>query len=121
MITEDIWVLMKDFSVTPIHQADTYLSEEEQKCAIVVVRPSEDSTWRGWWWRYEWQLVPWLSAQHSHDLPMSLFERRTYSYMVSYQWKTSHKGPTIQLICGDDSVTTEENDSHFNLLSTFQL
>lgn len=25
------------FSVTPIDQADTYLSEREQKCAIVVI------------------------------------------------------------------------------------
>lgn len=53
--------------------------------------------------------------------PMSLFERHTYSNMVSWQWKISHKGQMIQLICGDDSVQTEENDIHFNLLSKFQL
>lgn len=57
------------FSAMPIHQTDTYLSETEQKCAIVVMWSSQDSTWQGWWWGYEWQLVPWLSAQHSHDLP----------------------------------------------------
>lgn len=59
------------FSVMPIHHTDTYLSKKkkEQKCAIVVMWSSQDSTWRGWWWGSEWQLVAWLSAQNSHDLP----------------------------------------------------
>lgn len=31
MITEDIWVSMKDLSVVPIHQADMHLSEEKNR------------------------------------------------------------------------------------------
>lgn len=69
MITVDIWVLMKDLrrcqSIKLIHTCQ----RREQKCAIVVMRPSHDSTQLGWWWGCEWQLGPWLSVQYSHDLP----------------------------------------------------
>lgn len=64
MITEDTRVSMKDFSAMPIHHADTYLSKEEEKCAIVVLRSSQGLTWRGWGWGGEWQPLSGLSAQN---------------------------------------------------------
>lgn len=86
MITEDIWVLMKDFlwcqSIKLIHTCQ----KKEQKCAIVVMWSSQDSTWRGWWWGDEWQLVPWLSAQHSHDLPwVYLYAAHTVTWSPTSQ------------------------------------
>lgn len=66
MITEDIWVLMKDFlwcqSIKLIHTCQK--KTEMYHCShVVVTRFDAARLVMG----YEWQLVPWLSAQHSHD------------------------------------------------------
>ncbi len=108
-------------SVMPIHQADTYLSKTRTEmchCSHVVVTGFDVA---------RLVMAPWVTAgplivsQALPWPPMSLFVRHTYSNTVSYQWKISHKGQMVRLICGDDSVNTEENDNHFNLLSKFQL
>lgn len=42
---------------------------------------------------YEWQLVSWLSAQHSHDLPWACLHCTTHTVT----WFLSHKEQMIQL------------------------
>lgn len=108
------------FSMMPIHQADTYLSRERTEMCLcgrykIRRRAAGDGA----------VMVLWVTAGRlivSSALPwppMSAFVSHTYRTVVSYQWKISHKATMIHLICGDDSMTTAENDNHFNLLSKF--
>ncbi len=80
------------FSATPIHQPDTYLSRKRTEmchCSHVVVRRHDMARLVMGLWMTAGPLIvssalPWP--------PMSLFERHTYSNMVSHHWKVSHKG-----------------------------
>lgn len=70
-------------SVMPVDQADTYLSEREQKCAIVVMCVLRVGVL--WLVMGLWMTAgPLIVSLALPRPPMSLFERHTYSNMVSY-------------------------------------
>lgn len=114
MITEDIWVLMKDFlwcqSIKLIHTCQ----RNEPKRAIVVAPSSGFGVLRlvmGLWVT----AGPLIVSSALLRPPMSQSERRAYSNTDSHQPKIAHKGQMTWLMHGDDSVNTPENENHFNL------
>lgn len=116
MITEDIWVLMKDFlwcqSIKLIHTCQ----KKEPKRAIVVVWFPGFGVLRlvmGLWMT----AGPLIVSSALLRPPMSQSERRAYSNTDSHQPKIAHKGQMTRLMHGDDSVNTPENENHFNLFS----
>lgn len=116
MITEDIWVLMKDFlwcqSIKLIH---TCQKNELKRAIVVVWFPGFGVLWlvMGLWMT----AGPLIVSSALLRPPMSQSERRAYSTTDTHHLKIAHKGQMTRLMHGDDSVNTPENENHFNLFS----